>query len=104
MTDFQEIASEALDASGDAAFAYLNAYGDNADCGGAWVVVDGRSGYARHLRKIGVGRKHATGGLAVVILGALPCQSRIIYEKGCDAYVAVLRKHGIEAWVHSYAD
>ena len=104
MTNFEQIAGDALDAAAEAAFSYLAAHGDNADCGGAWVVIDGRSAYARHLRAIGVGRKHHKGGWAVSLLRGLHCQSRAIYEKGCDAYVAALRAHGIEAYTYSYAD
>ena len=102
--DLQAIVDEAKDASADAAFAYLTAHGDKADCGGAWVVISGRCGLARLFKSKSFGKKHHSGGWGFPVVPHMRAQSRIIYEKAADAYVAVLKAHGIEAHTYSYAD
>ena len=102
--DLQAIVKEAKNASADAAFAYLTAYGDKADCGGAWVVIPGRSPLARLFKSKGFGSKHHAGGWGFPVVKQIRAQSRIVYEKAADAYVGVLKRHGIEAFTYSYAD
>jgi len=104
MADLETIIAEAKDASADAAFAYLTAHGDNADCGGAWVVIPGRCALARKFKAKGFGSKHQAGGWGFPVVKCIRAQSRIVYEKAADAYVEVLRRHGIEAYTYSYAD
>lgn len=99
-----EVVQEAFDSAADASFAYLSAYGDHADCGGAWVVIPGRSLIAKHCKTHGIGIKHHSGGWAIPVCTRLRAQSRAVYEKGCDAFVKVLDAHGFEGHVYSYAD
>lgn len=104
MADLAAIIDEAKNASSDAAFAHLVAYGDKADVGGAWVVISGRSALARHFKKIKFGSPHHRGGWGFPVVPRMPAQSRVIFEKAADAYVQVLMRHGIEAHTYSYAD
>lgn len=100
-----EVMQEAYDSAADAAIGYLCDNGDNMDCGGAWVVVPGRSSIAKfHKAHNTSGFKHHTGGWAIPLCRGLRVQSRAIYEKGCDAFVKVLSAHGFEAHTYSYAD
>jgi hypothetical protein len=104
----EDILYFAREAAAEEGFAYLHAYGDKADCGGAWVVVrfSGAAGLAfiKHLKAKGIGNKHHGGGWKVPVCSNIGAQSRIIYEKACDAFVAVLEKNGIKAFTYSYAD
>lgn len=100
----QAIVDEAKSASAGAAFAYLHAYGDSADVGGAWVVIPGRSALARLFKSKGFGSKHHTGGWGFPVVKCIRAQSRAVYEKAADAYVEVLQRHGIDAYTYSYAD
>lgn len=104
MTDFAALLETARDASADAAFAHLSAYGDRADCGGAWVVIPARQGFARWLKAQGLGSKHHAGGWSVPVVPFIGAQSRAIYEKAADAFVKSLRAAGVEAHTYSYAD
>lgn len=101
----EEIVQEAYDSAADASFAYWGDHGDNMDCGGAWVVVPGRSPIAKfHKANYSAGFKHHAGGWAIPVCRNLPVQSRAIIEKGADAFVKVLNAHGFEAHTYSYAD
>ncbi|WP_068317806.1 hypothetical protein [Polycladidibacter hongkongensis] len=99
------IYDEALDEATTAALEKLGQYGDRADCGGAWVVIENaRSPFVRFLKSQEIGERHFQGGWKVSLCGGLTTQSRIVYEASCRAFVAVLKDHGIAAYVYSYAD
>jgi hypothetical protein len=104
MTDFAALLETARNMSADAAFAQLCTYGDNADCGGAWVVIPARQGFARWLKASGIGSKHHAGGWSVSVVPGIRAQSRVIYEKAADAFVNALSAAGVEAHTYSYAD
>lgn len=109
MPTTNEILTEALDFSADAAFAALDRLGgDRGDCGGAWVVLTARKGRkalvsALTARNISTS-PHYAGGVAIYILRNFPAQSRLCFEKGCDEFVRVLRENGFDAFTYSYAD
>lgn len=100
-----EVMQEAYDSAADASYAYWGAHGDHADCGGAWVVVPGRSPIAKwHKAHNSSGFKHHAGGWAIPVCRRLPVQSRAIIEKGADAFVKALNANGFEAYAYSYTD
>jgi hypothetical protein len=101
----EKILHEAREASAEVAFAQLAAHGDNADCGGAWVVVKpARGAFVKHLKAAKIGFAHHSGGWAIPVCRNIGAQSRFIFEKASDAFVATLEKHGINAFTYSYAD
>jgi len=100
-----EILYAARDRSADVAFTKLAAYGDNGDCGGAWVVISpARGEFVKHLKAEKIGFKHHAGGYAVPVCRNIGAQSRYVFEEACDAFVSVLKQHGIPAYTYSYAD
>lgn len=99
------ILDEAYEAATEAAIAYLNKYGDRADCGLANVVIDdARTKFVRHLKAKGIGKSHWRGGWQISLCGGMRVQSRIIYEKACCAFIRVLDRHSISAHMDSWAD
>ncbi|QUS59166.1 hypothetical protein [Pseudovibrio brasiliensis] len=95
----------AYDAATSAAIKAHGACKDQADCGGAWVVInDCQSAFARFLKQSETGDRHFEGGWRVPLCQGLRTQSRVIYEAACRAFVEVLEQHGIKAWVFNYID
>lgn len=97
----------ALDAYTSAALFRLEQYGDNGDCGGAWVVIGGRGKFAKYVKEFWgdkVTSNYPQSGLVIMLGFGLRCQSRAVYEAGCKAFVEVLKREGIESYMHSYAD
>lgn len=72
-------------------------------CGFAWIVIkDGRSSFGRWLVKQGLARKHYPKGLCIWVHDYNQSMQR--KEAHAQAYAAVLRKHGIEAYAESRMD
>ena len=67
-----------------------------AECGGAFVVIeDGRTSFARWLRKHGLGHRHHRRGYSISAEQVGQCaESAKAYA---DAFARVLRRNGIES-------
>jgi len=103
--NFQEIYTEALSASIVASNEFIAEHGEMAYCGFAWAEIpNGRSPFVNWCRKNGIGSKHWRKGWQIWNPCGHPTQSMDVKEAGTDAFVAVLRKHGIDAWACSRAD
>ena len=72
-------------------------------CGFAWVIVkDGRSSFARWLKKENHGRKHYYGGTCISPRGFGQSMER--KEAWANAFADVLKLHGIDCYVDSRMD
>jgi hypothetical protein len=103
--DFKAIYEEAL-AEGQAAYeAFYSKHGEPFYCGFAWVEIpDGRSPFVRWCKANNIGDKHWKKGWSIWNPVGSMTQSMYLKEVASDAFAAVLRKHGIVAWMHSRAD
>lgn len=79
-------------------------HGDNASCGGAWVVIPGRGKFAKDAKASTYFLfPHHTGGIGLSF-GRTYAQSQFINEGAARAACNVLKENGIEARVYSYCD
>ena len=103
--DFKVIYEQAVIAGQVAQQQYLTQHGEDAYCGFGWVEIpNGRSPFVNWCRKNGVGSKHWRKGWQIWRPTGLSTQSMTIQEVGAEAFVEVLRNHGIDAWACSRAD
>jgi hypothetical protein len=103
--DFKVIYEQAVMAGQIAQQQYLTQHGEDAYCGFGWVEIpNGRSPFVNWCRKNGVGKKHWHKGWCIWRPTGLSTQSMTIQEVGAEAFVEVLRNHGIDAWACSRAD
>ncbi|WP_020187817.1 hypothetical protein [Methylopila sp. 73B] len=99
-----EVLDIARDAAAEAGIAMFDQVGDRADCGLAVVILPGRSPLVKAAKAEGIRLQKQTGGYAMSLCTGLRTQSRIVFEKACDAFVATAAAHGYEARTHSWAD
>ena len=78
---------------------------DQYACGFAWVTVIEKAStrLGRRLKDIGF-RKAYGGGLQLWDPSHFPCQNVDTLEAGAQAYAAVFKKYGIEAYAGSRLD
>lgn len=78
---------------------------DQYACGFAWVTVfeKGNTRLGRALKAVGF-RKAYGGGLQLWNPSHFGCQNIDTLEEGAQAYAAVLKRHGIEAYAGSRLD
>lgn len=78
---------------------------DQYACGFAWVTVFEKANtkLGRRLKEIGF-RKSYSGGLQLWNPSHFGCQNVDTLEAGAEAYAAVLKKYGIEAYAGSRLD
>lgn len=95
-------ASIAFAAAGEALKAK---HGDNASCGGAWVVIPGRGNFAKEAKASAFFLFPHHGGGIALNFGRTGAQSQFINEGAARAACDVLKANGISgAWVYSYVD
>lgn len=75
---------------------------DDYPCGFAWVWFKGNTDWARWAKKQGLASKSYPSGLSIWV--SFFNQSMRKKEAYAQAYVAVLREHGIEAFAQSRMD
>lgn len=99
--DILALAATAHDIHGDS---LLQAHGDNASCGGAWVVIPGRGKFAKEAKATPYFLfPHHAGGMALRF-GNTAAQSEFINYGAAQAAADILKAYGIEARVYSYVD
>ncbi len=82
----------------------LQKHGDNASCGGAWVVISGRGKFAKAAKASpNFLFPHHSGGHALRF-GRIGAQSEFIHAAAAQAAVDTLKLYGIDARVYSYVD
>lgn len=103
--DYQVIYSQAVMAGKIAEQQYFEKHGEPMYCGFAWAEIpNGRSPFVNWCRKNNVGRKHWRKGWSIWNPTGNGTQSMDLKEVGTEAFVEVLRNHGIDAWACSRAD
>jgi hypothetical protein len=86
-------------------YKYVEFGGDPAFCGSAWLVVrPARGSFVKFCKRHGIGESGVYGGWEISSPGSYHGQSMDIKEAGCEAFVAVLREHGLKAFAKSRAD
>lgn len=74
---------------------------DEGVCGFAWLEMDGRTGLAKYLKKLGIGRKQTTGGYVISSWELVPAdrQSQSFQRKDSAVRAAaeVFQRHGLKA-------
>lgn len=114
LSRLNEVLETARVAAQEAGQKYLDETLNGSDwdtCGFAWVNIyeyegkklDGRSKMGRLMKKAGV-NQYYTRAFRVWNPGKIPAQSITVAEKGCDAYVEVLRENGFTAYTGSRMD
>ena len=78
---------------------------DQYACGFAWVTVFEKAStkLGRRLKDVGF-RKSYSGGLQLWNPSHFPCQNVDTLEAGAEAYAAVFKKYGIQAYAGSRLD
>lgn len=103
--DYEAIAKEAFEAAANASAEMLAKCGDGFPCGFAWVIVpDGRSPMAKVLKKYDARKAYGTRGVQVWNPGKSYAQNVDILSAGANAFVEVLKKHGIDCYCDSRLD
>ena len=105
--NMQAIHQEATQAAKNAAQEFLLKHGDTPYCGFAWVEAQvGRtnSKIAKELKSIGFSNSWLPKRVYLWNPAEAATQSMDVLEAGARAYAEVLRKHGIEAYMHSRPD
>ena len=99
------VVEKAFAAARDAESAFRSQYGEPAYCGFAWVNVrPANSRVAQVLKQRYGARKSVQGGISVWNPGGSMTQSLSVKEAGADAFAAVLRAEGFNAYAESRAD
>ena len=100
-----EIHEEATKEAKKAVADFIAKHGEPFYCGFAWVnICDGRSAFAKALKKAGIASKSYSKGFDVWNPSGHPTQSMDAKEQGAYAYAEVLRKYGIKCYAQSRAD
>lgn len=104
--DYEAIAKEAFEAAAKASEEARAKWGDGFPCGFSWVVVpNGRSPMAKLLKEKYDARKPYQGsGVQVWNPSKNFAQNVDILNKGSEAFVAVLKKYGINCYCDSRLD
>ena len=101
-----EILNKAKQAAKKAALKCLAENGQHGACGFAWVHVDGvKSTKIRNaMYAAGFRKPFGRSGIQLWNPAGMPVQSVAILEAGADAYAAVLRENGFNAYANSRLD
>ena len=104
--DIAEILNKAKQEAKKAALKYLAENGQRGACGFAWVHVDGvKSTKIRNaMYAAGFSKPFGKSGIQLWNPAGMPVQSVAILEAGADAYAAVLRENGFNAYANSRLD